>query len=116
MLHVWEGARPLDAFGGAVASAGDQNHDGFDDVIVGAQSDDSAGENAGAAYVYSGRTYRLLRRIDGAHPGDGLGAGVDRIPGGREDDFIIGAATEGGGGGAGVFSGRDGSPIWHRCQ
>jgi FG-GAP repeat len=53
LLHVWEGAHPLDAFGSAVASAGDQDHDGFADAIVGAQGDDTAGEDAGAAYIYS---------------------------------------------------------------
>ena len=105
LLHMWEGAQPGDTFGSAVASAGDQNHDGFDDVVVGSPGDDSAGENAGAAYVFSGRTYLPLRRIDG-HPGDGLGAGADWTPSldhGRQDDLILGAATEGGGGGVHVF-------------
>jgi hypothetical protein len=160
LLHLWEGAHPLDAFGSAVASAGDQDHDGFDDVIVGAQGDDTAGENAGAAYIYSGRTYRLLRWIDGT-PGGGFGAGADHVGGnglivgsfsgggvhvfgpfGRErfalapppaasrfgtffvaevgrvdgdrvpDLYAADYNAAGGNGWAGVYSGRDGSPIW----
>ncbi len=98
LLHMWEGARPLDAFGSAVASAGDQNHDGYADVVVGAQGDDTAGIDAGAAYVYSGRTFRLLRRLDG-RPGGGFGAGVDHV--GR-DGLIVGSYT---GGGVHVFAG-----------
>ena len=77
-----------------MSSAGDQNHDGYDDVLVGA-------EGANAAYVFSGRTYELLRRYDGA-PGAGLGSGADRA--GRHR-LIVGALTEGGTGGAHVFSG-----------
>jgi hypothetical protein len=39
------------ALGGRVADAGDVNHDGFDDVIVGASA---SGDGAGAAYVVYG--------------------------------------------------------------
>ena len=62
-----------------MASAGDQNHDGYDDVLVGAHGDDGAGGRR--AYVFSGRTYKLLRRFDGA-PGRRLRLAADR-PGPR---------------------------------
>ena len=150
LLHLWEGARPLDMFGSAVSSAGDVDHDGVADVAVGAQG-------ANALYVYSGRTYLLLRQLDGS---GGFGAGVDHV--GR-DGLIVGSfsgggvhvfagarerfalapppgalrfgtffvaevgrvdgdrvpdlyaadyGAAGGAGWAGVYSGRDGSPIW----
>jgi hypothetical protein len=41
-----------DGFGSAVASAGDVNGDGFDDIIIGAANNDAAGSNAGRAYIY----------------------------------------------------------------
>ena len=41
--------------GRSVASAGDINGDGFDDVIIGAPQADSSGDNAGASYVVFGK-------------------------------------------------------------
>ncbi len=43
-----------DNFGCSVATAGDVNDDGYDDVIVGAYWNDDNGNNAGKAYVYLG--------------------------------------------------------------
>ncbi|MFB6184518.1 MAG: hypothetical protein ABEI96_08185 [Haloarculaceae archaeon] len=45
------GEGPGDEAGVAVASAGDANADGDEDVFVGAPGNDSAGQDAGAAYV-----------------------------------------------------------------
>ena len=44
-----------DDFGRHAAGAGDVNHDGFADVIVGAPGNNAAGHKAGRAYVYSGK-------------------------------------------------------------
>src|SRR5437016_3992559 len=41
-------------FGYSVASAGDVNGDGFNDVIVGARAYDNGESNEGRAYVYLG--------------------------------------------------------------
>ncbi len=43
-----------DNFGHAVAIAGDVNKDGFADIIVGAWGADTAGPDAGAAYIFFG--------------------------------------------------------------
>ena len=45
-----------DQFGYSVAGAGDTNDDGFDDVVIGAPYNDSAGSNAGAVAVFRGPT------------------------------------------------------------
>ncbi|HET8759420.1 MAG TPA: hypothetical protein VFM58_25600 [Solirubrobacteraceae bacterium] len=100
LLHVWDGTGANDQLGAAVATAGDVNHDGYDDVLVGANGVDGAGVDAGAAYVFSGRTYKLLRRYDGAHAGDNFGTGTDWV---APRKLVIGAAGESGGGGVHVF-------------
>jgi hypothetical protein len=102
LLHRWDGAPPNDQLGSAVATAGDVNHDGFADVLVGAQGVDGAGVDSGAAYVFSGRTYKLLRRYDGGSAGDNFGSGTDFVARRR---LVVGAMLENGGGGAHVFSG-----------
>jgi hypothetical protein len=52
--RTYTGAAPGDTFGSAVASAGDLNGDGFRDLVIGAPNNDTAGSNAGRAYVYLG--------------------------------------------------------------
>ena len=104
LLHTWEGAGANDQLGSAVATAGDVNHDGFDDVLVGAQGADGVGVDSGAAYVFSGRTYKELRRFEGAAAGDNLGSGTDRV---APHKLVIGAALENGGGAVHVFRGGD---------
>jgi len=49
-----ESTGSLTAFGASVASAGDVNGDGFDDVIVGAPQYGSGGNQYGRAYVFFG--------------------------------------------------------------
>ena len=51
---VLSGEAAGDAFGVSVATAGDVNHDGFADVLVGAYENDARGANAGRAYLYFG--------------------------------------------------------------
>ena len=48
------GTQASDGFGIAVSSAGDVNHDGFADVLVGARLAGSISNNDGLAYVYLG--------------------------------------------------------------
>ncbi len=47
-----------DDAGVSVSSAGDINGDGYDDIIVGAFSNDAGGSSAGAAYVVYGKATR----------------------------------------------------------
>ena len=97
-----EGGAAVD-FAGAVAGAGDVNHDGFDDVIVGARGADDNGDGAGASYVVYGRstghTVDLGSlaaadgfRIDGAAPSDNSGysvAGAGDVNADGFDDVIV---------------------------
>jgi len=76
LLHTWAGP----GSGYSVSSAGDMNLDGFDDVAVGSVA-------AGEVDIYSGRTYGLLRRLQGA----GYGSAVDTSPGILTPELIVGA-------------------------
>jgi hypothetical protein len=62
-----------DAFGRHVASVGDVDHDGVDDVIIGAPNN---AKGRGAAYIYSGRDGKLLLKLTGESENDNFGAAV----------------------------------------
>jgi hypothetical protein len=65
-----------DQFGRHASGVGDVDHDGFADVIVGAPNSNAAGKGAGRAYVYSGRSGRLLLTLSGEREGDAFGSAV----------------------------------------
>lgn len=104
---VIDGA-PNDSVGSALARAGDVNHDGFDDILVGAPAAGSNG--AGRAYVVYGRaksakvtlkalptksSERTFFDLDGAD-GDGAGnsvAGIGDLNGDGFADFAVAASA-----------------------
>ena len=65
-----------DHIGYSVASAGDVNADGVEDVIVGAIGFEIAGVNRGSAFVYSGADGSELYRFDGINASDHFGFSV----------------------------------------
>src|SRR5205085_4501549 len=98
-------------FGSAVANAGDVNHDGVNDLIVGAPG-------ASKAYVFNGATgAHIFTMTSPAAPnanlipsfGNAVAGGVD-LNGDGVPDFVIGAPNEKGlQGAAYVFSGSNGA-------
>jgi len=111
------GTRVNDRFGEAVASAGDINGDGVEDLIIGTPRHDLNGTNSGKAAVYSGVTGGMLLEFIGATIGDRLGhavAGAGDVDIDGYDDVIVGAPYWGeeNHGAAYVFSGFDGSLIF----
>ncbi|MCH7879476.1 MAG: FG-GAP repeat protein [candidate division Zixibacteria bacterium] len=115
-LYVFTGEAVDDMFGYSVSGAGDVNNDGFADLIVGAFQNDAGGNEAGRAYVYSGRTGGLLHTFTGEAVGDVFGGSVSGAGDVNNDgfaDLIVGAFNnDAGGNSAGrayVYSGQTGA-------
>jgi len=91
------GERAFDGFGSAIAAAGDVNGDGFDDVLVGAPFNDTAGAEAGRAYLFQGGPRPDAAAdltLSGAHAGEFFGlalAGAIDINRDGFDDLAVGA-------------------------
>jgi FG-GAP repeat len=81
-----------EAFGRSVNRAGDQNGDGYDDVLVGASG---TAQTSGKAYVFSGKDGALLFTFEGEQAGDGFGSTVAGFKKGANTLLSIGAQTAG---------------------
>jgi hypothetical protein len=86
-----------DSFGVHVSTAGDVDHDGHADFIVGAPANGVGGANAGRAYVYSGKDADLLLTLTGEHAGDAFGTSVAGYADKAHSFIVIGAPSAGSG-------------------
>ncbi len=80
-IHRYDGRTEHDEFGFSLSAAGDLNTDGFEDFVIGARSaENTSGDNAaGVAFVYSGKTGKLMRTHEGEFISDNLGEAVSQV-------------------------------------
>ena len=112
---VLTGESSRDKFGYSVSGAGDENGDGYDDVIVGACENDEEGSFAGKAYIFYGGAIKDTNpdvNFTGEDSNDYFGAhvsGAGDVDGDGYGDVVVGAwGCDSGGGAAGkayVFTG-----------
>ncbi|MES2572115.1 MAG: hypothetical protein V4710_18920, partial [Verrucomicrobiota bacterium] len=105
------GAQSYDQSGRSVSGAGDLNGDGFDDVIIGATSDESGSDHPGGqSYVVYGRKERFgevrLGELDGTNGGFAL---TGDQPGDRAGQSVSGAGDFNGDGFADLLIGANGA-------
>jgi hypothetical protein len=108
--YIIDGEVIHDYLGYAMASAGDVDGDGLDDIILGAHQNDEAGSNAGMTYLLLGSSFGTASsislseasyRISGAYGSDTSGnsvAGGGDIDGDGLSDVLIGARANPDGG------------------
>jgi hypothetical protein len=95
VLLTLHGEAKGDNFGNHVSSVGDIDHDGHADVIVGAPSNKAGGEEAGRAYVYSGKDGHVLLTLTGEHAGDQFGSAVTGYADAQHTFIVVGAPGAG---------------------
>ena len=76
VVREWDGEAANDQFGWIARKLGDVDGDGIADFVTSAPNNATGGENAGAIYVYSSRSGKLLWRANGEKE-DQLGLGVE---------------------------------------
>ena len=105
------------AFGASVSGAGDVNHDGFGDILVGSTYASERAPQGGQAAVYSGTDGSLIWEKNGRFENGFMGSAVGKLEDLNHDgapELIVGAQGAGnnGRGRAYLFSGRNGRRVY----
>jgi len=97
VLQTLTAENKSDTFGRHVTFAGDVDHDGYDDVLVGAPTNAAGGKDAGRAYLYSGKDGKKLATWTGEREGDAFGSTLAGYtdPRGKTTFIMIGAPAAG---------------------
>ena len=116
LIHEIVGQGDDNFFGVRVGAAGDYDKDGYDDIIVGAYHDETNGDDAGMAQVFSGADGSILLTMYGeeeeAHLGSAVGTTGDVDGDGILDYFVGLGLGHHHAGGVEMRSGATGEVIW----
>jgi len=91
-LHMFTGDTAGEGFGTTQSVAGDVDHDGHADLIVGSWQYSEAAISGGRAYLYSGKFGQLLKTYTCRTPGDTFGfdaIALGDVDGDGTTDFLI---------------------------
>ena len=95
ILRTFHAEKVEDDFGRHSSGAGDVDHDGFADVIIGAPKNAANGAGAGRVYVYSGKDGHLLLTLTGERAGDAFGSTVAGWADKKRMFLVVGAPGAG---------------------
>jgi hypothetical protein len=120
VLYALAGDAKDDNFGHSVSTAGDLDHDGFDEFIVGAPQNEFGDGGPGYARVFSGKTGLALGTLHGDKWSTDFGESVSHMGDLDQDgvpELVVGDFRDQNGGAeagaAWVFSGGSGAVIYH---
>ena len=91
-LYTFTGETPGEGFGTTKSVAGDVTGDGRADLIIGSWQYSREAQSAGRAYLYDGRSGRLLRTYTSRVPGDTFGfdaVGMGTRDGNGQSELLI---------------------------
>ena len=120
VLQSIDGPEEGALFGLSVAGAGDVDDDGAGDFLIGSPLSAASGRPAGSVRLYSGRTGKLLRVVEGGRKSRLFGLSIAGVGDANQDgfdDFAVGAPggeLDGSGEGMGsvqLFSGKNGKRL-----
>lgn len=97
VLLKLESSETTSLFGRKATDIGDVNGDGHADVLIGDPRSDVTGQDAGSAFLYSGKDGALLLTLRGEEAGDTFGTAVGGFAGDGHLFLVVGAANAGAG-------------------
>ncbi len=108
-------------FGNSIAGAGDVNHDGYADILIGSPIDLNVDDHVSppiismhsSVEIWSGATHQRLLHVQGSLFDLGWStANAGDVDGDGTPDFVTGGPSAGNGGHVAVYSGADGTPLY----
>lgn len=94
LIHMLKGESQSDQFGSSISGGVDVDTDGFDDIFVGASSNDVGADRAGRVYIYSGADGLLMYLLTGANQNGDHGFRLSTIADATGDgmgDLLVGS-------------------------